>query len=37
VDYTSEEALKKAGLKLEEDPNEDGEDSFVHDDDAMKH
>ena len=37
VDYTSKEALSKAGLKHEEDANEEDEDSFVHDDDAMKH
>jgi len=42
VDYTSREALSKAGFKPEEDgpkPGEDeeDEDSFVHDDDAMKH
>jgi len=37
VDYTSNEALRKAGLKPEDDAEEEGEDSFVHDDDAMKH
>jgi len=37
VDYTSTEALRKAGLKPEEDAEEEGEDSFVHDDNAMKH
>ncbi|KAF9647482.1 hypothetical protein BDM02DRAFT_2663162 [Thelephora ganbajun] len=37
VDYTSSEALRKAGLKPEDDAEEEGEDSFVHDDDAMKH
>lgn len=32
------EALRKAGLKAEEDAEEEGEDSFVHEgDDAMKH
>jgi len=37
VDYTSTEALRKAGLKPEDDAEEEGEDSFTHDDDAMKH
>ena len=37
VDYTSSEALRKAGLKPEDDAEEEGEDSFTHDDDAMKH
>jgi len=36
VDYTSTEALRKAGLKAEDDAEEE-EDSFVHDDDATKH
>ena len=35
MDYTSKEALNKAGLEPEEDDEE--EDSFVHDEDAMKH
>lgn len=37
VDYTSTEALRKAGLKPEDDAEEEGEDSFVHEDNAMKH
>lgn len=36
VDYTSAEALRKADLKPE-DEEEEGEDSFVHDDNTMKH
>jgi hypothetical protein len=36
VDYTSAEALRKADLKPEDAEDED-EDSFVHDDDKMKH
>ena len=36
MDYTSKEAMAKAGLKPDEG-EEDGEDSFVHDDGAMKH
>jgi len=37
VDYTSTEALRKAGLKPEDDVEEEGEDSFIHNDEAMKH
>jgi len=35
VDYTSKEALRKAGLKLD-DAEEEDEESFDHGDDAMK-
>lgn len=36
VDYTSKEALHKAGLKPEDEGYEEDEESFAHDDDAMK-
>jgi len=36
VDYTSSEALRKAGLKPGDELEDEGEDSFAHDDDAMK-
>ena len=37
MDYTSAEALRKADLKPEDDAEEEGEDSFVHDEDPMEH
>jgi len=36
VDYSSAEALRKAGLKPEDD-GEDEEESFIHEEDTMKH
>ena len=37
MDYTSTEALRKAGLKPEDEEEEEGEESFAHaDEDAMK-
>jgi len=36
VDYTSGEALKKAGLKPEDEGEEEGEESFAHDEGVMK-